>query len=188
MSDAHLLIMLFYLITLNVIWVYMKEEKLREIVRDWVDEKYIGYKKHMEFEVFHGKGPLVKHLRRKFHGEDLSSIPNYNKVNVEPDVAGIIISPKSEQKLWVIAEVKGEERPISQSDRRQARDYAEATNAFEAFLVSDGPLGRDVSIDIKNGLHSFTGMFEKGQKGLCYLNFIRYLPRTGQFIRNTALS
>jgi hypothetical protein len=166
----------------------MKEEELRALVRNWLAEKYVDYRKHMEFEVFHGKGPLVKHLRRKFRGEDLSSIPNYNKVSVEPDVAGIIISPKNEQKLWVIAEVKGDEKPISQRNRRQAKDYAEATVAFEAFLISDGPLGRDVSIDIKNGLHSYTGMFENGQKGICYLKFIRYLARTGHFVINKALS
>lgn len=164
----------------------MKEESLRQITKDWLEKKFAQYRKHMEFEFFHGKGPLVKHIRRKFNGENLTSIPNYNRVNVEPDVAGIIISPTTAKKLWVIAEVKGE-GSVSQGDRRQARDYAEATIAFRAFLASDGPLGRDVSIDIQNGQHSFNGMFENGQKGICYLEFIRYLERTGKFIKNRTL-
>jgi len=165
----------------------MKEESLRQITKDWLDKNFVQYKKHMEFEVFHGKGPLVKHIRRKFRGEALTSIPNYNKVNVEPDVAGIVISPMTAQKLWVIAEVKAEGKSVSQGDRRQARDYAEATIAFRAFLVSDGPLGRDVSIDIQNGQHSYNGMFENGQKGICYLEFNRYLERTGKFSKNRTL-
>ena len=164
--------------------VQMKEEVLREVVKDLLDREFAQYRKHMDFEVFHGKGPLTKHLRKKFKGLDLTSIPNYGKVNVEPDVAGIIISAKTRQKLWVIAEVKGNETAVSQADRRQATDYAQATNAFKAFLVSDGPLGRDVSQDIENGMHSFMGMFENGQKGICYLEFLRYLERTGQFIKN----
>ena len=106
---------------------------------------------------------------------------------MEPDVAGIVISQVTAKKLWVIAEVKGEEKSVSQSNRRQTRDYAEATIAFRAFLVSDGPLGRDVSIDIQNGQHSFNGMFENGQKGICHIEFIRYLERTGKFIKNTTL-
>lgn len=130
----------------------------------------------------------MKHLRRKFHGSDLTSIPNYTRVNVEPDIASIIISAKTGQKLWVIAEVKGEEASVSQSDRRQAKDYAEATNAFRAYLISDGPLGKDVARDIEIGLHSYMGMFENGQKGISYLNFLRYLERKGQFIKNTAKS
>ena len=162
----------------------MKEETLGEIVRNWLDQQYAKYEKHMDFEVFHGRGPLVNHLRRKFYGLDLTSIPNYDSVNVEPDVAGIVISAKTGQKLWVIAEVKGNEAPVSQANRRQARDYAQATNAFRAFLVSDGPLGRDVAVDIKNRMHSYTGMFENGQKGICYLEFLRYLERRGQFIKN----
>ena len=76
----------------------MKEELLRQIARDWLDDTFAQFKKHMEFEVFHGKGPLTKHLRKKFQGQDLSSIPNYNKVNVEPDIAGIVISQKTGQK------------------------------------------------------------------------------------------
>jgi len=164
----------------------MKEKVLREIARDWVDQQFAKYEKHMDFEVFHGKGPLMKHLRRKFHGLDFISIPNYDSVNVEPDIAGIIISPKTGQKLWVIAEVKANEASVSQANRRQARDYAQATNAFKAFLISDGPLGRDVACDIKNGMHSYTGMFENGQKGLCYLEFLRYLKKRGQFIKNQA--
>lgn len=163
----------------------MNEESLRQITKDWLAKKFIQYERHMEFEVFHGKGPLAKHIRRKFHGEALISIPNWDKVNIEPDVAGIVISPTTAKKLWVIAEVKGEGKSASQGDRRQARDYAEATIAFRAFLVSDGPLGRDVSIDIQNGQHSFNGMFENGQKGICYLEFIRYLERTAKFTRNT---
>ena len=166
----------------------MKEEVIRELVRDWLDRKFDQFEKHMDFEVFHGRGPLAKHLRRKFHGVDLTSIPNYDGVNAEPDIAGIIISAKTGQKLWVIAEVKGNEAVVSQADRRQARDYAQATNAFRAFLISDGPLGRDVAQDIENGMHSFTGMFENGQKGICYLEFIRYVERTGQFIKNSTRS
>ena len=163
----------------------MKEEILREIARNWLAKEYVKYVKHMDFEIFHSKGPLVKHLRRKFYGQDLTSIPNYGSVNVEPDIAGIIVSSKTGQKLWVIAEVKGNENSISQADRRQLKDYAEATSAFRAFLVSDGPLGRDVAQDIRNGLHSYPGMFENGQKGICYLEFIRYLEKRGQFVRNT---
>ena len=162
----------------------MKEEVLRETVKNWLDRQFARYEKHMDFEVFHGRGPLMKHLRRKFHGLSLTSIPNYNRVNVEPDVAGIIISAKTGQRLWVIAEVKGNEASVSQADRRQAMDYAQVTNAFRAFLISDGPLGRDVSRDIDNRIHSFTGMFENGQKGFCYLEFLRYLERTAQFIKN----
>jgi hypothetical protein len=162
----------------------MKEEILREIARNWMVQQFTKYKKQMDFEVFHGKGPLSKHLRRKFHGLELTSIPNYDSVNVEPDIAGIIISPTIGQKLWVIAEVKGNENPVSQADRRQARDYAQATNAFRAFVISDGPLGADVAQDIKNGMHSFTGMFENGQKGICYLDFFRYLERKGELVKN----
>jgi len=165
----------------------MKEEPLRQIARDWLDDTFAQFKKHMEFEIFHGKGPLTKHLRKKFQGQDLFSVPNYKRVNVEPDIAGIVISQKTGQKLWIIAEVKGNGDSVSQADRRQAKDYAEATSAFRAFLISDGPLGRDVSIDLQNGLHSFIGMFENGQKGICYLEFIRYLEKTGQFINNKVL-
>lgn len=138
----------------------------------------------MNFEVFHGRGPLVEHLRRKFHGLSLTSIPNYDKVNAEPDIAGIVISSKTGQKLWVIAEVKANEASVSQANRRQAKDYAQATNAFRAFLISDGPLGRDVARDIKNGMHSYTGMFENGQKGICYLEFLRYLKKREQIVKN----
>ena len=42
-------------------------------------------------------------------------------------------------------------------------------------------------LDIKNGLHSFNGMYESGQKAICYLNFIRYLTTTRQFIRNETM-
>ena len=122
----------------------MREEILREIARDWINGYYAEYQKHMNFEVFHGKGPLVKHLRRKFSGPALTSIPNFDRVNVEPDIAGIIVSLKTGQKLWVIAEAKGNGSSVSQSDRRQLKDYAEATNAFRALLISDGPLGKDV--------------------------------------------
>lgn len=162
----------------------MDERVLREIALAWISQLFAKYEKHMDFEIFHGKGPLSIHIRKKFHGHDLTSIPNYDGVNVEPDLGGIIISPTNGQKLWVIAEVKGNENPVSQADRRQARDYAQATNAFGAFVISDGPLGADVAQDIKNGVHSFTGMFENGQKGICYLDFIRYLERKGQFVKN----
>lgn len=162
----------------------MREKILREIARNWLDKKYARYEKYMDFEVFHGRGPLVKHLRRKFYGLSLTSIPNYDSVNVEPDIAGIVVSAKTGQKLWVIAEVKGNEASVSQADRRQLRDYAQATNAFRAFLISDGPLGRDVAQDIKNRMHSYTGVFENGQKGICYLDFLRYLEKRGQFIKN----
>ena len=111
----------------------------------------------MRFEIFHGKGPLAKHLKNKFWGTDLTSIPNYEIVNVEPDIAGIIVSA-TDQKLWVVAEVKGNGQSVSQADRRQAIDYAKATIAFRAFLISDGPLGNDVREDIKNGMHSYNGM------------------------------
>lgn len=164
--------------------VCMKEDTLRDITRDWLDQQYVSYQKHMNFKVFHGTGPLVNYLRRKFFGSDLTSIPNHGRANVEPDIAGIIISPETGQKLWVIAEVKGNETVISQENRRQAKDYAQATNAFRAYLVSDGPLGRDVVQDIRNGMHSYTGMFENGQKGICYLEFIRYLEKSRKFITN----
>ena len=163
--------------------VSLKEERLREIARDWLAEQFSNYRMHMRFEIFHGKGPLAKHLKNKFWGTDLTSIPNYEIVNVEPDIAGIIISA-NEQKLWVVAEVKGNGQTVSQSDRRQAIDYAKATIAFRAFLISDGPLGNDVKKDIKNGMHSYNGMFENGQKGISYLEFYRYLERTTQFVKN----
>jgi len=162
----------------------MDERVLREIALGWISRQFTKYEKHMDFEIFHGRGSLSIHLRRKFHGHDLTSIPNYDSVNVEPDIGGIIISPVTGQKLWVIAEVKGNENTVSQADRRQARDYAQAVNAFRAFLISDGPLGVDVAEDIKNGMHSFTGTFENGQKGICYLDFIKYLERKGQFVKN----
>lgn len=164
----------------------MKEEILRELTKKWLEAEYADWEIHMDFEIFHGKGPLTKHLLRKFQGENLVTIPNYNSVNVEPDVAGVVVAPVTRRKLWVIAEVKGEESPLSQADRRQARDYAQETNAFEAYLVSDGPIGRDVAKDIRNGAHSFIGMFKNGQTGMCYLKFIRYVERTGQFIPNRA--
>lgn len=138
----------------------------------------------MEFEIFHGRGPLTKHLKNKFFGTDLTSIPNYNSVDVEPDIAGIILYPKFQQKLWVVAEVKGNEESVSQADRRQAIDYAKATSAFKAFLISDGPLGSEVKKNIRSGMHSYNGMFESGQKGICYLEFFRYLERTGEFVKN----
>jgi hypothetical protein len=164
--------------------VQLKEERLREIAKDWLSQQFSGYRKHMEFEVFHGKGPLAKHLKNKFWGTDLTSIPNYETLNVEPDIAGIIFSATTGKELWVVAEVKANEQPISQADRRQAIDYAKATTSFRAFLISDGPLGNDVRKDIKNGMHSYNGMFESGQKGICYLEFIRYLERTAQFVKN----
>jgi len=164
--------------------VQLKEELLRDIARVWLDKQFSSYQKHMGFEIFHNKGPLTKHLTNRFWGTDLESIPNYMSVDVEPDIAGIIISPKTQQKLWVVAEVKGNEQAISQADRRQAIDYAKATNAFRGFLISDGPLGSDVRKDIRNGMHSYNGMFENGQKGICYLEFIRYLESTEQFVRN----
>jgi hypothetical protein len=162
----------------------LKEEHLREIAKKWLTEQFSRYQKHMDFEVFHGKGPLTKHLGNKFYGTDLTSIPNYKSVGVEPDIAGIILSPTTQQKLWVIAEVTGNEQALSQADRRQAIDYAKATMAFKAFLISDGALGSEVKKDIRNGMHSYNGMFESGQKGLCYLEFFRYLERTGQFVKN----
>ena len=67
----------------------MKEEILREIARNWLDEQYVHWKKYMNFEIFHGKGPLTNHLRRKFQGLDLTSIPNYDSASIEPDIAGI---------------------------------------------------------------------------------------------------
>jgi hypothetical protein len=162
----------------------MEERDLREIALGWINLLFAKHKKHMDFEIFHSRGPLSIHIRRKFHGPDLTSIPNYDRVNVEPDIGGIIVSPTTDQKLWVIAEVKGNEKPVSQDDRRQTIDYAQATNAFRAFVISDGPLGADVAQDIKNGMHSFTGMFENGQKGICYLDFIRYLERKDEFVKN----
>jgi hypothetical protein len=161
----------------------MDEEKLREVAREYLSKEFAGYRLHMPFEIFHGKGPLVKHLKDKFCGEDLTSIPNYNKASVEPDIAGIIISHTSNKKLWVIAEIKGE-KTVSQGDRRQATDYANATHAFGAYLISDSQLGQDLRRDIQNGLHRFTGMFENGQEGNSYLIFLRYLERTGQFVSN----
>ena len=162
----------------------MEESKLREIAKEYLRRDYAAYRFHMPFEIFHGKGPLTLHIRRKFHGDDLASIPNYDSTNVEPDIAGIIFSPINNQKLWIIAEVKGNEQTVSQSDRRQAIDYANATSAFKAFLISDGQLGQDVKKDLNVGLHKYTGMFENGQKGYNYLIFIRYLERTGQFVAN----
>jgi hypothetical protein len=164
--------------------VRLKEELLREIAKDWLAEQFSSYRKHMEFKIFHGKGPLTKHLKNKFWGTDLTSVPNYETANVEPDIAGILVSATTDKKLWVIAEVKANEQSVSQADRRQAIDYAKATTAFRAFLISDGPLGNDIREDIKNGMHSYNGMFESGQKGICYVEFFRYLERTAQFVRN----
>ena len=161
----------------------MDEPKLREIAKEHLSKEFAGYRFHMPFEIFHGKGPLTKHLRDKFCGEDLTSIPNYNKASVEPDIAGIVFSNISNRKLWIIAEVKGE-KTISQGDRRQAIDYANATHAFRAFLISDSQLGQDIKKDIQNGLHKYTGMFENGQEGNSFLVFIRYLERTGEFVAN----
>jgi len=162
----------------------LKEEELRKIAKDWLDQQFERSQFHMPFEIFHGKGPLTKHLRNKFLGTDLTSIPNYRAANVEPDIAGIIISPTGLQRLWIIAEVKGNEQVVSQSDRRQTVDYARATSAFRAFLISDGPLGQDVKQDIRNGMHSYDGMFENGQKAISYLEFFRYLERGRQFVPN----
>jgi hypothetical protein len=161
----------------------MDEPKLREIARDYLSKEFAVYRFHMPFEIFHGKGPLTKHLKDKFCGEDLTSIPNYSKVSVEPDIAGIIVSNTSNQKLWVIGEIKGE-KTVSQGDRRQAVDYANATHAFRAYLISDSRLGQDVRKDLQNGLHRFTGTFENGQEGNNYLVCLRYLERTGQFVAN----
>jgi hypothetical protein len=162
----------------------MEESKLREIAKEYLTREFEKSRFHMPFEIFHGKGPLTMHLRRKFHGDDLTTIPNFDVANVEPDIAGIIISSINDQKLWIIAEVKANEQSVSQGDRRQAVDYANATNAFKAFLISDGQLGQDVKKDLKVGLHKYNGMFETGQKGNGYLVFIRYLERTGQFAPN----
>jgi hypothetical protein len=161
----------------------MDETKLREVAREYLSKEFAGHRFHMPFEIFHGKGPLVKHLKDKFCGEDLTSIPNYNKASVEPDIAGIIVSNTSNKKLWVIAEIKGE-KTVSQGDRRQAVDYANATHAFRAYLISDSQLGQDIRRDIQNGLHRFIGMFENGQEGNSYLIFLRYLEVTGQFVSN----
>jgi hypothetical protein len=162
----------------------LEEAYLRELARTWLNTQFGKYRFHMPFEIFHNRGPLTKHLRNKFCGENLTSIPNYDVVSVEPDIAGIIFSDVSNRKLWIIAEVKGNGQSVSQSDRRQTIDYANATNAFRAFLISDGPLGQDVKQYIQNRIHRYTAIFEKGQKGISYLEFIRYLERLGQFVTN----
>ena len=161
----------------------MDEPKLREVVREYLTKEFADYQFHMPFKIFHGKGPLTKHLKDKFCGNDLTSIPNFDKASVEPDIAGIILSKVSNQKLWIIAEVKGE-KTISQSDRRQTVDYAGATRAFRAYLISDSKLGQDIKKDLQNGLHKYSGMFENGQEGNNYLICLRYLERAGQFVAN----
>jgi len=106
----------------------MEEHVLREFALGWISQLFAKYEKHMDFEIFHARGPLSLHIRRKFQGSNLTSIPNYDGVNVEPDLGGIIISPINRQKLWVIAKVKGNE---TDEKREFIRGLADATAHFD---------------------------------------------------------
>jgi len=134
---------------------------------------------HLPFEVFHGKGPLTQNLTNRFSGHSLVSIPRWDAVNCEPDVAGVIIHPRTRAKLWVVAEVKGEGRALSVGDRRQALDYAKQTMAYEAFLISDGTLGKFITEDVRLGHFLYNGLNEYGRASSRNLRPFRYDESTG---------
>lgn len=155
----------------------MYEDQLRLLARDWLKERYKLYKKHLDFRIFHNKGFLINYISKKFVGANLTTIPNYDRVNIEPDIAGIIIHNETKVKLWIIGECKctsKSKQSISQSDLVQAKDYSNVANAYIGFFFYYGKLSYPVLEDLKSHRHRYKGMNKWGKCVSKELKICRY--------------
>lgn len=151
----------------------MEEPELRNITRDWYKKRYQSYEKHLEFINLHEMGiTITEFLVSRFKGDSLTSIPQYNRLYIKPDIIGIIIHPKTYQKLWIIAECKA--GSVSQRDLGQALKYSGSSAAFASSLCYHGRIGRAVQRDIENGHHFFNGSNQWGAEVRKNISFYQY--------------
>jgi hypothetical protein len=84
---------------------------------------------------------------------------------------------------WITTEVKVKE--VDMTDFREAMFFAEKTHAYNAFLLYDGHVTKDVARLIKKGGHSFQGVTKWGNPSKKFLSLLRHCD--GRFVRNTSL-
>ena len=131
---------------------------------------------------FHETGmTLTSYVRRKFHGEELKRIPNHSRLAIRPDVVGII-AHETGQLGWVIGECKSDKQVVSR-DLTQAKNYAEVSSAYAAYLFFVGRMTSELITKIKNGEHVFRGSNEYGDRVNQRILFMEYVEKGDRFRR-----
>ena len=134
------------------------EKELRKESVEWLNYVYRNYRFHLKIMRFHGKGMLTSFLFKKFKGDNLITIPNYEKLFIEPDIIGIINF--SNLKVWTVSECKVD---LQWGGYRQALDYANRSVAYDAYLIYCGLVSGTVRKDVLEGGHIYYGMNSKGR-------------------------
>jgi hypothetical protein len=150
----------------------IKESDLREKTREWLTEKYYN-NFFLKPIILHDLQLTVsEYLKKNFTGNILLSIPKYNEMDVKPDILSIVKLEKGKLGL-VIAECKIN---VGIQDFRQAMDYAERCQSYEAYLVFCGKLSEDVKDRIRMGGNTYCGLNRYGKvvsKKLIIVEYIR---------------
>jgi len=159
----------------------LAEADLRRKAVLWLDKKYSG-RQFLHFMSFHEIGmTLTSYIRRRFHGEDLSRIPNFARLAIRPDLVGIV-AHGSGQLGWVIGECKSD-KLVNSRDLVVAKNYAEVASAYEGYLFFYGRLTSEAITKIKNGEHMFKGSNEYGDRVNKRLLLMEYLVKGDRFRR-----
>jgi len=152
------------------------------MILEWLKNKFRDFDFHLPFLLFHDLHISVKeYLMSHFAGNELTCIPYYNLLTIEPDIIGILKFSNATNVAccWVVGEAKV--KNVGVSDFRQAMFFAQMTHAFEGYLFYDGELSKDVKTLLKNGGHSYDGMNRYGKKVTKYLIVMQH--RNGRFYR-----
>ena len=164
----------------------MREEQLRTIALAWLQARYSLSKFALPlFKLHELHQTITEYLKSRLIGQDLTRIPLYDQLDLEPDIVGVVkLRRNNDYSLaWITAEVKVNE--VNMTDFREALFFAEKTHSYDAFLLYDGRVTKDVARLVKKGGHSLQGVTKWGNPSRKFLSFLRH--QDGRFVRNTSL-
>ena len=137
----------------------LDEEYVRKEALAWLRKHYETFRFEIPLMIFHGKGmTLSEYIKR--HIPNLSLIPRYESLHIEPDLIGLMVMSDS-VLVWIIGECKYGN--LTYKDLTQSKNYCDIARPYEGYLFYTGKRSAPVQANIDRGNDMFQGVNRLGK-------------------------